>query len=88
LLKASLKYLKDSFIFKQKFKKIFQKKFLFILLHLSFVQLLVLFTKCFDFFILNNYDIFAIKNEFGANGKEVSLQEYEWAVFNNIKILI
>lgn len=37
--------------------------------------------KLYKLFFLNNFPIFSIFNEFENNGKEISLQEAEWAAF-------
>ncbi len=85
LLKASLKYLKDAFQFQNLIQKNISNKKLIHPFASEICTIAGFVYKMFRFFYLNNYEIFAIKNEFGTNGKEVSLQEYEWACFQQHK---
>ncbi len=84
LLKASLKYLNDSLVFQKSIQINNDKKYI----HPFASELCTIagfVYKMFRFFYLNQFEIYAVKNEFGCNGKEVSLQEYEWACFQQHK---
>jgi hypothetical protein len=84
LLQATLKYLNDSFVFQKAIQLSDDKKYI----HPFASELCTIagfVYKMFRFFYLNKFEIYSIKNEFGSNGKEVSLQEYEWACFQQHK---
>ena len=80
-----LKFIHESF----SFQILLQKDDEFKLIHplASNICSLSSFTyKLYKLFYLNDYEIFAIKNEFGGNlSKEVSAQEYEWSCFMQFK---
>lgn len=85
LLQASLKYLRDSFAFQTIIQKDISNKKIIHPFGSELCTIAGFVYKMFRFFYLNKFQIFAIKNEFGTNGKEVSLQEYEWSCYQQHK---
>ena len=81
LAQASLKYLEDCFNFQTMLQRDNSNKKYIHPFGSELCTIAGFVYKMYRFFYLNNFNICAIRNEYGSNGKEVSLQEYEWACY-------